>query len=137
MRSAHACSQLSVTWQRELLEHLGVEMDFGCRALGEVPYRFGEDREVLQQFQAFQMACAQSGQRAMQQCAKQQAPPKAAPSERRYAPKAGAALQTSGALSRAFILAFTGKVEQELLSKESQTRLAATQRSRCSEGAKI
>ena len=31
---------LSVCWQRELLEHLGVEQDFGCRVLSNVPRRF-------------------------------------------------------------------------------------------------
>ena len=55
---------LSVRWQRELLEHLGVEMDHGCRALGEVPHRFHDDREVLQSFALFQSACGESAQKA-------------------------------------------------------------------------
>ena len=58
--------QLSVTWQRELLEHLGVQMDFGCRALSEIPHRFGSDQELLASFQQFQMACSKSAQLAMQ-----------------------------------------------------------------------
>lgn len=57
--------QLSVGWQRELLEHLGVEQDYGCRKLGEVPHRFGDDPEVMQNFAKFQQACSQSAQAAM------------------------------------------------------------------------
>ena len=55
---------LSVSWQRELLEHLGVEMDHGCRALGEVPRLFQGDNEVLHAFQAFQQACSSSAEMA-------------------------------------------------------------------------
>ena len=57
---------LSVSWQRELLEHLGVQMDFGCRALGDVPMLFGQDQEVLEKFKSFQQACSDSAQQATQ-----------------------------------------------------------------------
>ena len=62
--SMSGIGNLSVSWQRELLEHLGVEMDHGCRALGEVPTRFQGDNEVLHAFQAFQQACSQSAEAA-------------------------------------------------------------------------
>ena len=52
---------LSVAWQREMLEHLGVEQDFGCHALSRVPQRFGdEDPELMRAFKGFQMACTMS-----------------------------------------------------------------------------
>ena len=57
-----ALGNLSVSWQRELLEHLGVEMDHGCRALGETPARFADDEEVMTAFQAFQRMCGESAQ---------------------------------------------------------------------------
>lgn len=75
-----ALSNLSVTWQRELLEHVGVDMDHGCRALGEVPMRFQQDNEVIKAFQAFQQACGTSAQKAVgkyeaQQVTKSDEPP--------------------------------------------------------------
>ena len=59
--------EMSVRWQREILEHLGVQMDHGCRALGEVPMRFQDDEEVITSFQKFQQACGESMQKAMAQ----------------------------------------------------------------------
>ncbi|KAG8460574.1 hypothetical protein KFE25_011349 [Diacronema lutheri] len=51
---------LSVSWQREYLEHLGVEQDFGCRQLALVPERFKGDEGLLKAFAAFQAACMAS-----------------------------------------------------------------------------
>jgi hypothetical protein len=51
---------LSVCWQREMLEHLGVEQDYGCRALSNVPRRFEGDAEVLRAFKGFQTGCVVS-----------------------------------------------------------------------------
>ena len=56
---------LSVQWQRQLLEQNGIQMDFGCRALGEVPQRFGADKEVMTAFKHFTEACSLSMQKAM------------------------------------------------------------------------
>mmetsp|Transcript_10035 Transcript_10035/g.25995 ORF Transcript_10035/g.25995 Transcript_10035/m.25995 type:complete len:551 (+) Transcript_10035:56-1708(+) len=49
--------ELSIAWQREYLEHVGIEQDHGCRELSDIPRRFQEDREMLKAFQAFQTAC--------------------------------------------------------------------------------
>ena len=68
--SQQAVGQLSVQWQRQLLEHHGIQMDFGCRALGTTPVRFGSDKEVMTAFQAFTAACMQSMKMAMQRAAK-------------------------------------------------------------------
>ena len=57
--------QLSVIWQRELIEHFGVQMDFGCQKLGDVPRRFSDDTEVMQSFMRFQQACGESAQKAI------------------------------------------------------------------------
>ena len=62
--NAQHAGQLSVQWQRQLLEHQGIEMDFGCRALGQTPHRFHSDKEVMKQFMAFQQACMTSMQKA-------------------------------------------------------------------------
>ena len=43
-----------------MLDHLGIEQDFGCRALGTVPQRFSDDAEVLRAFKTFQTACVLS-----------------------------------------------------------------------------
>ena len=64
--SMSAVGNLSVTWQRELLESFGVDMDHGCRALGDVPTRFQDDQEVLHSFMGFQQACGTSAQKAVQ-----------------------------------------------------------------------
>ena len=57
-------SALSVTWQRELLEQLGVEKDWACAELGMAPMRFAADAEVLKAFREFQMACGECQRRA-------------------------------------------------------------------------
>mmetsp|Transcript_4975 Transcript_4975/g.12858 ORF Transcript_4975/g.12858 Transcript_4975/m.12858 type:complete len:540 (-) Transcript_4975:355-1974(-) len=51
---------LSVSWQREYLEHLAIEQDFGCRQLSLVPERYKSDRGVLTSFANFQKACVTS-----------------------------------------------------------------------------
>ena len=43
-----------------MLEHLGVEQDYGCRALSNVPRRFEADPEVLRAFKGFQTGCVVS-----------------------------------------------------------------------------
>ena len=43
-----------------MLEHLGVEQDFGCRALSNVPRRFEGDAEVQRAFKGFQTGCVVS-----------------------------------------------------------------------------
>jgi hypothetical protein len=53
-----------VQWQRQLLEHHGIQMDFGCRALGETPMRFGSDTEVMTAFEGFAKTCMMSVKRA-------------------------------------------------------------------------
>ena len=60
--SEQECCKVSVRWQRELLEHCGVEMDHGCQALGQTPQRFPGDQEVYQSFVEFQQACGKSAQ---------------------------------------------------------------------------
>ena len=75
--SMSAIGALSVTWQRELLEHLGCDMDHGCRALGDVPMRFHDDSEVMNAFKAFQHACSTSAQRASQRAEELAEKPKA------------------------------------------------------------
>ncbi|KAL1524739.1 hypothetical protein AB1Y20_019622 [Prymnesium parvum] len=55
---------LAITWQREYLEHVGVQQDFGCQALNRVPGRFSKDQEVLLAFQDFQKACMYCVQKA-------------------------------------------------------------------------
>ena len=62
--SAVEASALSVTWQRELLEQLGVEKDWACAELGMAPMRFNGDAEVLKAFREFQMACGECQRRA-------------------------------------------------------------------------
>ena len=62
----HKLSMLSVAWQKELLEHLGVEMEHGCQALGQVPMRFQKDKEVISAFKAFTEACGKSADLAAQ-----------------------------------------------------------------------
>ena len=57
---------LSVAWQREMLEHLGIEQDYGCHALSRVPQRFGDDQELMRAFKGFQMACMMSLKKAAQ-----------------------------------------------------------------------
>ena len=117
--STAAMAQLSVRWQRELLEHLGIQMDFGCQALGEVtqryaltgrgsprsspaishhqvpspaishhhvpspaisrhqvPQLYAHDKELLAAFEAFQIACETSAQRAADQQRADDDPPR-------------------------------------------------------------
>jgi hypothetical protein len=59
-----ALATVSVQWQRQLLEHHGIQMDFGCRALGETPMRFGSDTEVMTAFEGFAQTCMMSVKRA-------------------------------------------------------------------------
>ncbi len=132
--SLQEIGQLSVSWQREMLEHLGVQMDFGCKRLGEVPQRFDADTEVMEAFKAFQIACQQSAQAAQRQwqikhggtgsengapSQQQQTMQALPPEKRRFPPKPAKQLQTGGKLSRKFILEFTKKCAEMLLSKES------------------
>ena len=63
--SMQEVSTLSVQWQRELLEHVGVEMDFGCKQLGNTPARFPDDKDVLKAFNEFVSACQQSAESAV------------------------------------------------------------------------
>jgi hypothetical protein len=107
-------SQLSVTWQRELLEHLGVEMDHGCRALGEIPRRFGDDEEVMTAFSAFQQACQNSARKAL---AARSGSEEGERKPLRFPPKKK--LQTTGPLTREFLLAFSRKCAEVLTSDES------------------
>ena len=55
---------LAITWQREYLEHVGIQQDFGCQALARIPKRFGSDKQVLEAFQEFQKACMYCVQKA-------------------------------------------------------------------------
>ena len=71
--STSAMATLSVSWQRELLEHLGIQMDFGCASLGEVPHRFADDDELLAAFDRFQLACETSAEKAANMAARQRA----------------------------------------------------------------
>jgi len=121
--SVSAIGTVSVQWQRELLEHLGVDMDHGCRALGEVPARFHSDGEVLEAFRAFQMACNSSCQDAQKKLEAKTNKP-LVPGERRFAPKEGT-LQSDGPLDRPFVLSFTRKCKEMLISEESTELLAA------------
>ena len=59
-----AAGSLSVQWQRQLLEHHGIEAEFGCHALGETATRFGSDKDVMKKFMAFQTACQKAMQKA-------------------------------------------------------------------------
>jgi len=63
--SQSAGGKLSVQWQRELLEHVGVQMDHGCQMLGMVPHRYGSDKEVLEAFNGFASACQSSMEKAL------------------------------------------------------------------------
>ena len=54
----------AIAWQREYLEHVGIDQNFGCQALGRLPKRFGEDQEVMGKFQQFQKACMYCVQKA-------------------------------------------------------------------------
>ena len=65
---------LSVLWQRQYLESLGVEQEFGCEQLSMTPVRFPDDMEVMRRFKAFQTACAISMQKAMQMRGPEAAP---------------------------------------------------------------
>jgi hypothetical protein len=56
--------QLSVLWQRQYLQSIGIEQEFGCRQLSLVPMRFKDDQEVQRAFKAFQTACVASIQKA-------------------------------------------------------------------------
>ena len=44
-------------WQDPDRQHLGLEQDWGCRALATVPSRFTGDRDVLVAFKKFHIAC--------------------------------------------------------------------------------
>eukprot|EP00966_Prymnesium_polylepis_P261824 6048061-Prymnesium_polylepis.1 len=59
-----AAGMLAITWQREYLEHIGIQQDFGCQALARIPKRFGSDRQVAEAFQEFQKACMYCVQKA-------------------------------------------------------------------------
>jgi len=118
-----ACA-LSVQWQRQLLEANGVQMDFGCRALGEVPNKHGQDKEVMTAFADFQKACQQSLQKAMHaEQIERTKPPEVAASERRFVP--AAELQKDGELSRSKILKFTREAAAVLVDEESIALLVA------------
>ena len=58
--------QLSVRWQRELLEHHGLQADWGCQALGMAANHFGSDKEVMEALAGFQQACFKSIELAFQ-----------------------------------------------------------------------
>ena len=110
-------------WQRQLLEHHGIQMDFGCRALGDVPRRFGSDKEVMTAFREFQVACTTSMQKACQRhMIDQNKPADVAPEARRFKPAAH--LQDDGDLSRSKILKFTREAATVLMNDESIRLLA-------------
>ena len=112
-----AAGSLSVQWQRQLLEHHGIEMDFGCRMLGMTPQRFGGDSEVMDAFKAFQQACGASMQKARKDKDQPPSMAKLSMAERRFNP--AAQLQSSGELSKKQILTFTTECARMLLSDES------------------
>ena len=118
-----ALATISVQWQRQLLEHHGIQMDFGCRALGDVPRRFGTDKEVMTAFREFQVACTTSMQKACQRhMIDQNKPADVAPEARRFKPAAH--LQDDGDLSRSKILKFTREAATVLMNDESIRLLA-------------
>uniref|UniRef100_A0A7S0IM81 Uncharacterized protein n=1 Tax=Calcidiscus leptoporus TaxID=127549 RepID=A0A7S0IM81_9EUKA len=47
----------SVRLQREYLEHVGIEANFGCQALSRVPQLFSRDAVIMRAFQVFTSAC--------------------------------------------------------------------------------
>ena len=47
----------NIRWQREYLEFCGIEQDFGCQALSNLPNWYGRDEEVARSFKMFQTAC--------------------------------------------------------------------------------
>ena len=99
--------------ERQMLEHVGVQMDFGCTELSRVPHRFAADPQVLASFQAFQEACQMSLTRAFARANGER--------ERRFAP--AESLQSEGKLGREKILEFTSAAVTMLTSEESQALL--------------
>jgi len=104
---------LSVQWQRQMLEHLGIEMDFGCGQLSHVPHRFAADAEVMNAFQAFQQTCQSSLMAAYAD--------DVPTGVRRFAP--AESLQKNGKLSREKLLEFTTAAVEMLADDETLAML--------------
>ena len=45
---------LTICWQREYLEHCGIEQNFGCSSLARTPMVHKGDTDLIKSFQEFQ-----------------------------------------------------------------------------------
>jgi len=106
--------KLSIRWQREMIEHLGYEQEFGVNSMMLIPLYYGNDQRLLMEMQLFQQACQRS--------VKEATDPKMAAdldlSKRRFKPMKGKLLR-SGVLPKKKYMNFFKECNNMLTSKES------------------
>mmetsp|Transcript_22112 Transcript_22112/g.32959 ORF Transcript_22112/g.32959 Transcript_22112/m.32959 type:complete len:480 (-) Transcript_22112:283-1722(-) len=116
--------KLSIRWQREMIEQIGYEQEFGVNSMMLLPLYFPNDRQLMMEMQLFQNICQRAVQNAM-------APsPQMADfdiSKRRYQPKKGL-LRSKGRLPRDMYKKYFLMTAKELTSDTSVKLLKAAKR---------
>eukprot|EP00465_Bigelowiella_longifila_P015607 CAMPEP_0185256090 /NCGR_PEP_ID=MMETSP1359-20130426/5165_1 /TAXON_ID=552665 /ORGANISM="Bigelowiella longifila, Strain CCMP242" /LENGTH=321 /DNA_ID=CAMNT_0027840437 /DNA_START=36 /DNA_END=1001 /DNA_ORIENTATION=+ len=115
--------KIAIRWQREMIEHLGYEQEFGVNSMMLIPLYFGNDKRLLMEMQLFQQTCQRSVKEAMD--------PKMAAdldvSKRRFKPAKGKFLK-SGVLPKKMYMKFFKECNSMLTSKESVSILKHAKR---------